>query len=168
VAAGALAVLLLGLLTYLTTRRGRDAAAWVGHTYEVLASLEAAQGRAVDAETGVRGYVATGVPRFLDPYQRADRDVARELARLRRLTADNAVQAPRLDTLEARLGRAFAHLDSAVALRRARRAGRPRRPRCSTPARCAWTPCARRRRPSAPRSAGCSPSGRPRTRGCGP
>jgi signal transduction histidine kinase len=119
VAAGAAAVLLLGLLTYLTTRRGREAAAWVGHTYEVLAAVEAVQSRVVDAQAGVRGFAATGVQRFLDPYARADRDAARELARLRRLTADNPAQQPRLDTLEARLTRVFAHLDSAVALTRA-------------------------------------------------
>ena len=68
VGAGAAAVLLLGLLTYLTTQRGRDAAAWVGHTYEVLYAAEAAQARAVDAETGVRGYAATGRREFLEPY----------------------------------------------------------------------------------------------------
>ncbi len=120
VVAGAGTVLLLGLLTYLTTLRGRDAAVWVAHTYEVLATLEATRGRAVDAETGVRGYVATGVARFLEPYVRADRDVARELARLRRLTADNPSQQLRLDTLEARAGAVVAQLDSAVALTRAR------------------------------------------------
>ncbi len=120
VAAGAAAVLLLGLLTYLTTGRTRSTALWVAHTYEVLGALEAAQARAVDAETGVRGFAATRVDRFLDPYRRADRDAARELARLRRLTADNPGQQPRLDTLEARLAGVFAHLDSAVALTRAR------------------------------------------------
>jgi signal transduction histidine kinase len=120
VAVGAAAVLLLGLLTYLTTARTRGTALWVAHTYEVLGALEAAQARAVDAETGVRGYAATRVPRFLEPYQRADRDVARELARLRRLTADNPDQQPRLDTLDARLRDVFVHLDSAVALTRSR------------------------------------------------
>jgi signal transduction histidine kinase len=123
IAAGAAAVLLLGLLTYLTTRRGRDAAAWVGHTYEVLFSLEALQGRAVDAETGVRGYAATGAVEFLEPYRGAERDVARELARLGRLTLDNPSQQPRLAELDARLGRLFDGLDSAVALRRTRAPG---------------------------------------------
>jgi signal transduction histidine kinase len=120
VAAGAAAVLLLGLLTYLTTARTRESAVWVSHTYEVLGALEAAQGRTVDAETGVRGYAATGVARFLEPYVRAERDVAHEVARLRRLTVDNAGQQPRLDTLEARLAGVFDHLDSAVTLTRAR------------------------------------------------
>ncbi|AHG87936.1 CHASE3 domain protein [Gemmatirosa kalamazoonensis] len=113
-------MVLLGLLTFGTTQRGRESTAWVGHTYEVLASLEAAQGRAVDAETGVRGFAATGVPRFLDPYASAEGDARRELQRLRRLTVDNPGQQRRLDTLEARLTRVFSHLDSAVALVRAR------------------------------------------------
>jgi signal transduction histidine kinase len=120
IAAGVAAVLLLGLLTYLTTRRGRDAAAWVAHTYEVLVALEAAQGRAVDAETGVRGYAATGARQFLEPYEAAERDVNRELARLRRLTLDNPAQQRRLDTLEVRAGAVFGHLDSVVAARAAR------------------------------------------------
>jgi signal transduction histidine kinase len=121
VGTGAAAVLLLGLLTYLTALRGRDASAWVGHTYEVLFGLEAAQARAVDAETGVRAYVTTGDREFLEPYAGARVAAEREVARLRRLTLDNETQVTRVDTLEARLRRAFLQLDSAVALRDARK-----------------------------------------------
>src|SRR5947209_3970090 len=55
---GVAAVVILGLLTYVTTQRGRHATVWVAHTYEILATLEGTLVRTVDAETGVRGIIA--------------------------------------------------------------------------------------------------------------
>ena len=55
----------------------------VAHTHEVLDALEQLISTLKDAETGQRGYLITGEPRYLDPYElrrrhhpRADRAAA--------------------------------------------------------------------------------------------
>ena len=42
---------------------------WVAHTHEVLASLTDLLSSVKDAETGVRGFLITGEPRYLEPYK---------------------------------------------------------------------------------------------------
>src|SRR5260370_38801112 len=54
---------------------------------EIVASSYHLMSLLVDTETGIRGYVITGEPRFTEPYDRAMREVPGELRRLRTLTA---------------------------------------------------------------------------------
>jgi len=62
--------------------------------YRLLALL-------IDAETGMRGYLITQKPEFLEPYDRAVREIPKELSRLRALTeSDRAVG--ELDQIAAR------------------------------------------------------------------
>lgn len=73
-AGGALVVVLLlgiALASWVNTRRLWDEAANVEHTQTVLATLESVLSTAKDAETGQRGFLLTGEPHYLDPYQSA-------------------------------------------------------------------------------------------------
>jgi PAS domain S-box-containing protein len=105
--AAALLILLVGALSFQSARRALEAARWVAHTHEVLARLDALLAATVNAETGQRGYVITGQPRFLEPFETGIRQLPQHLAAVRRLTADNPRQQARLDSLapilEARL-----------------------------------------------------------------
>lgn len=45
-----------------------DADQWTRHTYEVLGEMSRLTGAMVDQETGLRGYLVSGDPAFLAPY----------------------------------------------------------------------------------------------------
>ena len=97
--AAALLILIVGALSFRGARRALEAGEWVAHTHEVLARLDALQSTLIDVEASQRGYVITGAPRFLEPYDAATGRVARDLTLLRNLTRDNPRQQARLDSL---------------------------------------------------------------------
>lgn len=67
-------------------------AASLEHTHQVLFQLEQTQTLLTDAETGQRGYLYTGDPKYLAPYNRAIEEVDVEIDQIATLTADNPVQ----------------------------------------------------------------------------
>ena len=93
----ALAVLVaIALVSYRSVGVLVETSARVGHTHEVLGTLESLLGGVITAETGVRGYVLTGEERFLGTYWSGMQRAEIGLAALRRLTADNPEQQDRL------------------------------------------------------------------------
>jgi methyl-accepting chemotaxis protein len=71
-----------------------------------------------DAETGQRGFVITGDPAYLEPYQSALGAIATKLDSLRALTADNQGQQQRLAALGPLIGRKLAELKRVIDVRR--------------------------------------------------
>lgn len=67
----------------------------VRHTYEVVDTARSLLSDIQDAETGQRGFIITGRPDYLSPYQAATEALPDRLAKLQRLTADNPEQARR-------------------------------------------------------------------------
>jgi signal transduction histidine kinase len=65
---------------------------WVEHTQDVRSELKSLLYTLEDAETGQRGYLLTGNPAYLEPYQAALNNVAPRLQHLIHLTADNGEQ----------------------------------------------------------------------------
>ncbi|HEY0646972.1 CHASE3 domain-containing protein [Phenylobacterium sp.] len=88
-----LAALVLGTI-WLSERQDR-AARSVRHTLEVEARLSTVLSRVQEAEAGQRGYILTGRPRFLEPYEVALRNIDRDLADLEQAVADNPAQQAR-------------------------------------------------------------------------
>ncbi len=78
----------------------QQASSWTEHTYKVLARLEGVVAAMVDQETGMRGYVISSNPNFLEPQKAGATAYADNLAQLRALTSDNPVQQRRLDDLD--------------------------------------------------------------------
>ncbi|GAB6849346.1 methyl-accepting chemotaxis protein [Paraburkholderia kururiensis] len=72
---------------------------WNIHSYQVLRANDDMLTNMVNMETGVRGFVASGEDRFLEPYKTGRAQFATSLELVRGLTADNAAQQQRLDTL---------------------------------------------------------------------
>ncbi|WP_042301101.1 methyl-accepting chemotaxis protein [Paraburkholderia kururiensis] len=72
---------------------------WNIHSYQVLRANDDMLTNMVNMETGVRGFVASGEDRFLEPYKAGRAQFATSLNLVRGLTADNAAQQQRLDTL---------------------------------------------------------------------
>ena len=110
-------VLVFGAMAYDSARSADEATQLVTHTHQVIETNQDLLVRMVDAETGERGYLITGDTVYLDPFRGASFEAAERLTELRRLTADNAEQQFRLDTLERLEKQRFTMLDERIQLR---------------------------------------------------
>jgi signal transduction histidine kinase/ActR/RegA family two-component response regulator len=79
--------------------RATEAEDWVAHTIEVRQLARELMNNAINAETGVRGFLLTEDVAFLEPYNAALAKFPATLGELRRLTADNPAQQTALDGL---------------------------------------------------------------------
>src|ERR1700756_2544822 len=70
----------VGILTNLSFRKLTDASRQLGHTNQVLYSIEQLTSQLRDIEILQRGYLATGDPQFLDSYGRSNDVIAQSLA----------------------------------------------------------------------------------------
>ncbi len=77
---------------------------------ETQLALERVSALTVDAETGTRGYLATGQREFLEPYNRAVRDLPGARVVLAELTSDDDGQGERLRRLDGALATELATL----------------------------------------------------------
>jgi signal transduction histidine kinase len=91
---------------------------WLAHSWQVVHQVERVLGSAVNAETGERGYLITGMDSYLEPYTTARQELPGELARLQSLTADNSSQQERIKDLRATLDRRMLVLEKAIDMRR--------------------------------------------------
>ena len=87
-------------LSIFNIREVTNSVQWVSHTHEVLAKLEEVLSTLKDAETGQRGYLLTGDPRYLEPHDQAVARMPGQLAQLRQLIVDNPAQTARLVRIE--------------------------------------------------------------------
>jgi methyl-accepting chemotaxis protein len=118
------AVVVVGALAYRSAEKLEESGAFVidgnrsvAHTYEVLAALEQVLSLLTDAETGQRGFLLTGEPSYLQPYEEARKTLGATLTRLHELTADNAVQQQRLNDLEPKVRDKLKELQRTIELR---------------------------------------------------
>ena len=87
-------------LLYVDFQAARDRQHWVEHTYQVLTGIQAVIVDLEHAEGAERGYLLTGDASYLAPFQSALRGEIADRLALRRITADNPVQGPRLDSVD--------------------------------------------------------------------
>ncbi len=100
------------------TTRMKESAELVRHTHEVLQQLTGLLSKAQDIETGARGFVLTGDPAFLNPFETALGEVNAQFRALRALTSDNPRQQANCDSLEPLITRRIALAQANVDLRR--------------------------------------------------
>ncbi|MGH7444202.1 MAG: CHASE3 domain-containing protein, partial [Longimicrobiales bacterium] len=114
--AAALALLvILGVMSFVTSRRLDEAAQLVAQTQRVIAQLQRFRTGVEGTETGARGYLLTGERTFLTPYFAGRVTAPSALAVLRRLSADDPRQTARLRALGAALDSLFAIQDDLLA-----------------------------------------------------
>jgi PAS domain S-box-containing protein len=99
-----------------STRQLLSASRAVTHTHLVLDRLADVLARQTDAETGQRGFLLTGEPRFLDPYTAALSDTSGDIAAVRSLTVDNPAQQRSLDEVQQLSAAKFAELRRTIDL----------------------------------------------------
>ncbi|GAB5520740.1 MAG: hypothetical protein RhofKO_29910 [Rhodothermales bacterium] len=108
----------IGTIAYTSISSLNQTAGWVTHTYEVLAELETIESGLKDAETGQRGYLLTGNPKYLDPYNSAREVVDEAVAQIWKLTSNIPAQQERIGQLEPLIEAKFNELQETIDLRR--------------------------------------------------
>ena len=91
------------LLAFGALRRAESSNQSLVRTEQLLTRIEAVLTRSVDAETGTRGFLLTGDPHFLRPFDEAERVLTPQLDQLAVLMADNPRQQQRLELLRTRV-----------------------------------------------------------------
>ncbi len=85
-----------------SNRAAKQSQEWTEHSYQVIVESDKLYSALLGIQSGVRGYMLAGKDNFLDSaYEGRKKNFATSLARIRNLTADNARQQQRLQTLEA-------------------------------------------------------------------
>ncbi|QJD97984.1 response regulator [Mucilaginibacter robiniae] len=85
-------VFIVGLLSFYSIRKLQDNQTEVEHSQQVVNTSHNILQYLIDAETGMRGYVATNKVRFLDPYNAALPRISHDLNRLQTLTEQDPDQ----------------------------------------------------------------------------
>ncbi len=117
-----IAALILFVVAFFTIKNSRKAIEsdkWVEHTQKVEYQLQQILVSTVDAETGVRGYVIVGNNNYLEPFEKALKNMPSFIDSLRTLTSDNPTQQKNLDTLNQLISRSILYLKGCIALRTA-------------------------------------------------
>ena len=115
---GGIALVLLLLLNVVVRDRNAEAVqaatAALDRSHETVSLLRRISMSAVDAETGVRGFVITGAENYLEPYNAAVARFDGDLARLGQVYGDTPEQRNQLAALRARLGESQAELEAII------------------------------------------------------
>jgi len=117
----ALALVLLvviGIISFMSINRMTDTIRLLTHSHAIVDTLEDLFSELKDAQRGERGYVLTGVERYLNPYHDALIRIDENLDDLQRLVANDVNQRNRLVTLRAAVDDNLAELEEAITLRR--------------------------------------------------
>jgi signal transduction histidine kinase len=114
----ALAILIsIGVLSYRSMTRSRDAVQWVTHTHVVLEQLEGIQSATVSAESAQRGFLLSGDETYRKSCDEMLAQTQAGLRRIRVLTADNPVQQRALDRIEPLINARIAILEQVSEIR---------------------------------------------------
>src|SRR5207247_5346189 len=110
--------LTIGSLLYRNTSEQAQEARWLSHTYDALAKIQELLLRLTDAETARRGFVMSGLDRFLTHYNTAVERANTAFNHLRALTGDNPRQQQTCDALQTLMRQRFAVYSASLALQR--------------------------------------------------
>jgi methyl-accepting chemotaxis protein len=117
-ALGPIILSIVGWIVYTDTSTLLVAAERRQHSYQVQQQMEGVSKLLADAETGQRGFLLTGVDRYLEPYNAAAKALPDVIGQLVILTADNPQQQARLETLKGLADQKMAELAETIGLRR--------------------------------------------------
>ncbi|WP_256012855.1 response regulator [Desertivirga xinjiangensis] len=109
-------VFIVAFASYISINALQKADMMVNHTHEVLKTADMVREKLLEAETSERGYLISGMPRFLDGYTRSVDYIHNTIATLRDMTADNPNQAANIDSLSKYGALKVAYMKSLLAL----------------------------------------------------
>ncbi len=109
---------IVGVVSYRSTLQQAQAADWVSHSHEVQGQMTLVLSDMEDAETGQRGFLITGVERYLTPHTAAAGRVEEDRQTLLKLVGDNPSQVARVEALGPLIETKLAELQQTIDLRR--------------------------------------------------
>src|ERR1044072_4682434 len=95
-----LLLIISAVASYISIPNLVSSAELVNHTNEVQKKVEKVIANLVDAETGQRGFLITGQPQFLDPFNNAMERTTLLLNDVKNITTDNILQQRDCDLLK--------------------------------------------------------------------
>jgi len=113
----ALALALNTALAVSNVRRMTEANEWVSHSHRVLEQLQLVLSSMQDAETGQRGFLLTGDPVYLGPYDSGRDALAQHLGALSALTRENPAQQETIESMRPLVLAKLEEMGRTVALR---------------------------------------------------
>src|SRR5688572_20518295 len=99
-------------------RQSSEALTEIEHYNRIRADINRLMQNVLDAETGSRGYLLTGDPRYLEPYSAAVAQINQNLDALRTAYAGSASEHNTLAQLSRNVQRKSAEMDMSVRLRK--------------------------------------------------
>ncbi len=113
----ALATAVIAIFTYQSQQERSDAVRRINTAVESVVQIQYVLSIIKDAETGQRGYLLAGEPRYLGPYETAEASLVSELERLRLLVSDSPRQLRRYEQLAPLARQKMAELQETIQLR---------------------------------------------------
>lgn len=113
----ALILVVVAFFSFRNSEKFVDASRMVTHTHEVMYEFDLVLAASLDAESGVRGYVISGNPVFLETFNAAKAGVQQHLTRVKNLTADNPLQQQNIELLRHQLDLRMQNLEQATTFR---------------------------------------------------
>jgi signal transduction histidine kinase len=113
-----LAAAILIFINELSFYQSTDAVASIEEAQKTRGSINKLLQQVLDAETGQRGYLLTGDPRYLEPYNAATADINQNLDILRQLFTPYKDQLTEFGQLSRHVSRKLAEMDLSVRMRR--------------------------------------------------
>ncbi len=113
----ALATAVIAIFTYQSQQDRSDAVRRINTAVESVVQIQYVLSIIKDAETGQRGYLLAGEPRYLGPYETAEASLGPELERLRLLVSDSPRQLRRYEQLAPLARQKMAELQETIQLR---------------------------------------------------
>lgn len=108
----------IGLAAFINMRDAEESSRRIVHSSRFVAELEELLSQLKDAESGQRGYVITGNPAFLEPYESATRALPGLIENLTEMSAGNEFHRDRVIALGELVSRRYVLLRAAIKLRR--------------------------------------------------
>ena len=116
-----LAILAAGLLVFINESSFQESTKALANIQSAQQSRQAINKlvqQVLDAETGQRGFLLTGDPRYLEPYNSATADIGQNLDAMRPLFAPSREQLRDFDMMSRHVSRKLAEMDLSVRMRR--------------------------------------------------
>jgi len=106
------------LLSAVSSSEISNASNRVAHTQETLLAINQLRASVIDAETGQRGYILTGLDTYLEPYTQATAHFDEQLAQLRGRLVDSKEQTVMLEQVAGLMATKVAEMSRTIELRR--------------------------------------------------
>jgi signal transduction histidine kinase/ActR/RegA family two-component response regulator len=112
-------IVILAVITisYKTSIKIIDSTDLIIQTNKVLIDLGKVESELIDLETGQRGFLITGDPKYLEPYNASLKVIRENIAYLQGLTSDNKSQTKRINLIKELVGLKLKELDKTIKLR---------------------------------------------------